>query len=75
LATEEAKGPAILQRGVSTRGICAELAAFAATPEEREHLLLESTWIKFAAELESVEAFLKTMDEIDLKKLYPPEAA
>ena len=55
---------------------CAELAAFAATPEEREHLLsLESTWIKFAAELESAEAFLKTMDEIDLKKPYPPEAA
>jgi hypothetical protein len=55
---------------------CAELAAFVATPEERWHLLsLESTWIKFAAELESAEAFLKTMDEIDLKEPYPPEAA
>jgi hypothetical protein len=55
---------------------CAELAALAATPEEREHLLsLESAWIRFAAELESAEAFLKTMDEINLKPRYPPEAA
>jgi hypothetical protein len=55
---------------------CAELAALAAAPEEREHFLsLEGTWIRFAAELESAEAFLKTMEEIDLKKPYPPEAA
>jgi hypothetical protein len=55
---------------------CAELAAFAASPEEREYLLsLESAWIRFAAELESAEAFLKTMDEIDLERPYPPEAA
>src|SRR4029078_13166585 len=54
----------------------AELAALAATPEEREHFLsLESAWIRFAAELESAEAFLKTMDEIDFKQPYPPEAA
>jgi hypothetical protein len=39
------EGPNVRQRGVQ-RGVCAELAAFAATPEEREHLLLESTWIK-----------------------------
>ena len=55
---------------------CAELAVFAATSKEQEHLLsLESAWIRFAAELESAEAFLKTMDEIALKKPYPPEAA
>jgi hypothetical protein len=55
---------------------CAELAAFAATPEERDHLLsLQSNWIRFAAELESAGAFLKTMDEIDLKQPYTPEAA
>jgi len=55
---------------------CAELAGLAATPEEREHfLLLESAWIRFAAELESAEAFLKTMDEIDFRPPYPPEAA
>jgi hypothetical protein len=55
---------------------CAELAAFAATPDEREHFLsLERALIRCAAELESAEAFLKTMDEIDLKELYPPEAA
>jgi hypothetical protein len=47
----------------------AELAALAATPEAREYFLsLENTWIRFAAELESAEAFLKTMDEIDLKQ-------
>jgi len=38
-------------------------------------LSLESAWIRFAAELESAEAFLKTMDEIDFKQPYPPEAA
>ena len=55
---------------------CAELAVFAATSEEQEHLLsLESAWIRFAAELESAEAFLTTMDEIDFKPSYPLEAA
>jgi hypothetical protein len=55
---------------------CAELAAFAATPEEREHFLsLEKALIRFAAELENAEAFFKTMDEVDLKGPYPPEAA
>ena len=55
---------------------CAELAVFAATSEEQEHLLsLESAWIRFAAELKSAEAFLKTMDEIDFKPSYPLEAA
>jgi hypothetical protein len=55
---------------------CSELAVLAATPEEREHLLsLESVWIRRAAELESAEAFLKTMDEIHFKPPYPPEAA
>jgi hypothetical protein len=55
---------------------CAELAALAATPQEQEHLLsLESAWIRFAVELESAEAFLKTMDEIDFKPSYPLEAA
>ena len=55
---------------------CAELAVLAATPEEREHFLsLESAWIRFTAELESAEAFLKTMDEIDFKQPYPLEAA
>ena len=55
---------------------CAELAALVATPEERGHFLsLERTWIRFAAELESADAFLKTMDKIDLKEPYPPEAA
>ena len=54
---------------------CAELAVLAATPQEREHFLsLESAWIRFAAELESAEAFL-TMDEIDFKPSYPLEAA
>ena len=44
--------------------------------EEREDLLsLESVWIRRAAELESAEAFLKTMDEIDFKEPYKPEAA
>ena len=52
---------------------CAELAVLAATPEEQEHFLsLESAWIRFAGELESAEAFLKTMNEIEA---YPPEAA
>ena len=51
---------------------CAELAALAATPEERKHSLsLESAWIRFAAELESAEAFLEPMDEIDLHEPYP----
>jgi hypothetical protein len=55
---------------------CAELAALAATPEAQEHFLsLESAWIRFAAELESAEAFLNVMDEIDPKQPYPPEAA
>jgi hypothetical protein len=55
---------------------CAELAAFAATPEEREHFLsLEKALIRFAAELESASEFFGTMDEIDLKEPYPPEAA
>ena len=54
---------------------CAELAALVATPEERGHFLsLERTWIRLAAELENVEAFLNTMDEIDLKEP-SPEAA
>ena len=44
---------------------CAELAVLAATPEEQEHFLsLESTWIRFAGELESAEAFLKTMKHL-----------
>ena len=51
---------------------CSELAVLAAAPEERQHLLsLESVWIRRAVELESAEAFLKTMDEIDFK---PPTA-
>ena len=55
---------------------CAELAVLAATPEEQEHLLsLESTWIRFAAEFNSAEAFLKTMDEIECEPSYPLEAA
>ena len=55
---------------------CAELAVFAATSEEQEHLLsLESAWIRFAAELESAEAFLNAMDEIDPNPAYPREAA
>jgi hypothetical protein len=55
---------------------CAELAELVATPEEREHFLtFERNWIRLAAELESVEAFLNTMDETDLKEPYPPEAA
>jgi hypothetical protein len=55
---------------------CAELAALAATPEEREHFLsLEGTWIRFAAELESAEAFLNAIDEIDPNQPYPAEAA
>lgn len=54
---------------------CAELAALVATSEEREHFLsLERTWIRLAAELESAEAFLNTMDEIDHEEPYPPEA-
>jgi len=45
------------------------------TPEQREHSLsLESAWNRFAAELESAEAFFETMDEIDLTP-YPPKAA
>jgi hypothetical protein len=55
---------------------CAELAAFAATPEEREHFLsLEKALIRFAAELEIASEFFETMDGIDLKKPYPAEAA
>ena len=55
---------------------CAELAALAATSEEREHFLsLEKSWLRFAGELESAEAFLKTMDEIDPEQSYPSEAA
>jgi glycine/serine hydroxymethyltransferase len=37
-------------------------------------LSLEDALIRYAAELESAEAFLNTMDEIDLQP-YPPEAA
>jgi hypothetical protein len=55
---------------------CAELAAFAATPEERERFLsMKRALIRFAAELESASEFFKTIDEIDLKEPYPPEAA
>jgi len=31
--------------------------------------------LAWAAELESAEAFLNTIDEIDLEEPYPPEAA
>jgi hypothetical protein len=55
---------------------CAELAALVSTSEEREHFRsLETTWIRVAAELENAEAFLNTMDEIDLKEPYPRAAA
>ena len=55
---------------------CAELAALVATPEEREHFLsLEKAWIRSAAELESAEAFLNAMDEIDPKQTCTSEAA
>jgi hypothetical protein len=55
---------------------CAELAALVATPEEQEHFLaLERTWFRFAADLESAEAFLNAMDEIDPNPAYPREAA
>jgi Asp-tRNA(Asn)/Glu-tRNA(Gln) amidotransferase C subunit len=55
---------------------CAELAALAATPEEREHFLsLEKALVGFAAELESAATFFKTRDEIDLEGPYPPKAA
>jgi hypothetical protein len=54
---------------------CAELAAFAASPEERDHFLsMEKALIRFAAELEIASAFFETMDGIDLKESYPPEA-
>jgi hypothetical protein len=54
----------------------AELATLAAAPEARDHFLsLEKSWIRLAAELESAEAFLNAMDEIDPKQSYPPEAA
>ena len=49
---------------------CAELAAFVATPEEREHFRsLERTWIRLAAELESAEAFLNTWTRLILIRL------
>ena len=71
-----AKCPAILKRAVSTRGVARNWPYSLLPPEEREHFLsLESAWISFAAELESAEAFLKTMDEIDFKQPYPLEAA
>jgi hypothetical protein len=55
---------------------CAELAAFAATPEERDHFLsMEKALIRFAAELEIASAFFETVDRIDLKEPYPTEAA
>ena len=55
---------------------CAELAALVATPEEREHFLsLEKAWIRSAAELESAEAFLNAMAEIDPDQTYTSEAA
>jgi hypothetical protein len=55
---------------------CAELAAFAATPEERDHFLsMEKALIRFAAELEIASAFFETVDRIDLREPYPPEAA
>jgi hypothetical protein len=55
---------------------CAELATLVATPEEREHFLsLERTWIRLAAELESAEAFLNAVDEIDPNQTYTSEAA
>ena len=59
---------------MSTRR-CAELPALAATLEEREHFLsLEKIWVRNAVELESAEAFLTAMNEIDLNQTYPPEA-
>ena len=55
---------------------CADLAAFAATPDEREHFLsLERALIRCAAELESAEAFLNAVDEIDPNQTYTSEAA
>jgi hypothetical protein len=55
---------------------CAELAALVATPEEREHFLsLERIWIRLAAQLESAEAFLNAVDEIDPNQTYTSEAA
>jgi hypothetical protein len=55
---------------------CAELAAFAATPEEREHFLsLEKALIRFAAEIEIASEFFETVDGIDLKEPCQPEAA
>lgn len=55
---------------------CAELAAVAATPEEREHFLsLEKALVRFAAELESAVTFFKTVDEINLEGPHPPKAA
>jgi hypothetical protein len=36
---------------------------------------LEKALIRFAAELESASEFFKTINEIDVKEPYPPEAA
>jgi hypothetical protein len=60
---------------VSTRGVARNWPYSLLPLRSESFLSLEGAWIRFAAELESAEAFLKTMDEIDFKQPYPPEAA
>jgi hypothetical protein len=46
---------------------CAQLAETAATPEARRALIaLAETWQRLAAELESDQAFLQAMSELEL---------
>jgi hypothetical protein len=46
---------------------CAQLAETAATPEARRALIvLAQTWQRLAAELESDQAFLQAMSELEL---------
>jgi len=45
---------------------CAELASTATTPEARAQFLsLQQSWIRLAAELDSAQALIGALDEID----------
>ena len=44
---------------------CAELARLASTPEARDHLSLQMTWIRLASELDQARALIEVTQELE----------
>ena len=66
---------ALAAQAEEVRALSTKVAAEMTDPTKTRALSISRKHRRLAAELESAEAFLNTMDEIDHEEPYPPEAA